>query len=615
MATNIQSTQLDFDQIKNKLKNYLSAKTEFADYDFEGAGLSNILDVLAYNTHFNALTANMALNEAFISTAQLRSSVISHAEALGFSIRSATSSQARFTATLNLAGVANRAQTYVLPVDSVFTGSNENGSFQFLTTQAFTATDDGTGLYTFVDADGVSGVTAFEGTKITKTFFVGQATDRQIYIIPDADIDTTTAIIKVFESPSSTVFEEYTPLKRALTVNAKSTYYTLREVPNGTFELNFGDGVTFGKSPEAGSKIEVTYLRTTGPSANEIKSFSTSVQYNVGGTNFALQIVPQANSAGGANKQGIDSIKDLAASAFATQQRLVTPEDYRSTIAANFPTVKDVSVWGGEDNVPVNYGKVYVALDFNDGLTNAAKIIVKDNIKSNFTNNLSVMSITPEFVDPIEIFIDTTTSFTFNPDLTGSTALALENKTRVAIRDYLLNTVSGFNKTFRRSNLLTDIDEVDIAVLNSRMNIKLQQRLIPTLDTPLNYELVYPVQLANADDVLTIIESDLFQMTGVTGNLKVVNTLSSNKLKIINVDDADTVVQDNVGNFNSLDGTLSLINFNPGTILSGSNFIKFSAVPQNESEVRSQRNFVFKVDEERFTVTSSVDRQGNRVAL
>ena len=615
MATNIQSTQLDFDKIKAKLKTFLSSKTEFTDYDFEGSGLSNILDVLAYNTHFNGLTANMALNEAFISTAQLRSSVISHAEALGFNVRSATSAQVKFTASLNLAGVANRAQTYVLPVDSVFTGSNENGSFQFLTTEAFTATDDGTGLYTFVDINGTPGVTAFEGSKITKTFFVGQATDRQIYVIPDPDIDTTTAIVRVFESPTSTVNEEYTPLSKAITVESTSTYYTLREVPNGSFELNFGDGVTFGKSPAAGSRIEVTYLRTSGPEANEVKSFSTSVQYNVGGTNFSLQIVPQANSAGGAEKQGIDSIKDLAASAFATQQRLVTPEDYRSTIAANFPTVQDVSVWGGEDNVPVNYGKVYISLDFNDGLTNAAKTIVKDNIKSNFTNNLSVMSITPEFIDPVEIFIDTTTAFTFNPDLTGSTSLALENKIRIAIRDYLLNTVSGFNKTFRRSNLLTNIDEVDTAVLNSRMNIKLQQRLIPTLDTALNYEIVYPVQLANPDDITLIVESDLFQMTGISGNLKVVNTLSSNKLRIINVDDADNVVQDNAGNYDALNGKINLVNFNPGIILSGTNFIKFSVVPQNESEVRSQRNFVFKVDEERFTVTSSIDRQGNRVAL
>ena len=147
------------------------------------------------------------------------------------------------------------------------------------------------------------------------------------------------------------------------------------------------------------------------------------------------------------------------------------------------------------------------------------------------------------------------------------------------------------------------------------MNIKLQQRLIPTLDTALNYEIVYPVQLANPDDITLIVESDLFQMTGISGNLKVVNTLSSNKLRIINVDDADNVVQDNAGNYDALNGKINLVNFNPGIILSGTNFIKFSVVPQNESEVRSQRNFVFKVDEERFTVTSSIDRQGNRVAL
>ena len=164
MATNITSTALDFDNIKDSLKDYLKKKTEFTDYDFDGSGLSNILDVLAYNTHFNGLIANLATNESFIHTAQLRSSLVSHAESLGYDIRSKTSSQVTFDTTLNLTGVSGRAQTYTLPIGTIFVGSNEEGSHNFITREIYTATDDGTGLYTFKDVNGIAGVTAFEGT-------------------------------------------------------------------------------------------------------------------------------------------------------------------------------------------------------------------------------------------------------------------------------------------------------------------------------------------------------------------------------------------------------------------------------------------------------------------
>ena len=199
---------------------------------------------MAHNTHFNGLIANLATNESFIHTAQLRSSLVSHAESLGYDIRSKTSSQVTFDTTLNLTGISGRAQTYTLPIGTTFSGTNEEGSHVFVTRETYTASDDGTGLYTFKDLDGNTGVTAFEGTIITKTFFVGQKTDRQIYIIPDSDIDTNSAVVRVFDSPTSDQNIEYTPLSKAITVNSQSTYYTLREAPNGKYELNFGDGLS-----------------------------------------------------------------------------------------------------------------------------------------------------------------------------------------------------------------------------------------------------------------------------------------------------------------------------------------------------------------------------------
>lgn len=615
MATNITSTALDFDNIKDSLKDYLKKKTEFTDYDFDGSGLSNILDVLAYNTHFNGLIANLATNESFIHTAQLRSSLVSHAESLGYDIRSKTSSQVTFDTTLNLTGVSGRAQTYTLPIGTIFVGSNEEGSHNFITREIYTATDDGTGLYTFKDVNGTAGVTAFEGTVKTKTFFVGQKTDRQIYIIPDSDIDTNSAIIRVFDSPSSDQNVEYTPLSKAITVNSKSTYYTLREAPNGTYELNFGDGITFGKTPEAGSRIVVTYARTIGEIANGCKEFTTTAAFNVGGSVYTISPIPQANSAGGADRQGIESIRQNAPSAFAAQQRLVTPDDYKATISSNFPTVSDISVWGGQDNVPIAYGEVYIGLDFNTGLSDAAKTVIKNSIRTNFSDNLSVMSITPVFVDPIETFLELDTTITVNPDLTSKSPQTLEVNTRDIIANHINTKINGFTKTFRRSNLLTEIDDIDAGILNSKIDVKVQVRLIPVLNQPTSYTVIFPMPILGEGSGKVNLESSTFEVTGVNGKCKIVNKVGSLVLQIINIDDNETIVTDNIGSYVPSTGVLSLNNFNLNLINAGVNFLKFSAIPQDQATIPMLRNFIFKHDSSKVIVNHTIDRQGVRVTL
>ena len=615
MATNITSSALDFNNIKTSLKNFLKKKTEFADYDFEGSGLSNILDVLAYNTHINGLIANLATNESFVHTAQLRSSLVSHAESLGYDIRSKTSAQVKFTASLNLTGVAGRAQTYILPIGTTFTGTNEDGNFTFQTLESYSASDDGSGLYTFSDVNGVAAVTAFEGTNITKTFFVGQATDRQIYVIPDNDVDTSTVVVRVFPSASSDASEEYTPLKRAVKVDSKSTYYTLRETPNQAYELNFGDGVTFGKTPEAGSRIVVTYLRTSAALGNGCKSFTTSAAYTIGGTPYSVSIVPQSNSVGGADKQGIESIRQEAPAAFAAQQRLVTPEDYRATISSNFPTVSDISVWGGQDNVPIAYGKVYIALDFNTGLSDAAKTTIKTSIRRDFSDNLSVMSITPVFVDPVESYLELTTNLTVNPDITSKAPSTLESNAKDKVLEYFNDTINGFSKTFRRSNLLTEIDELDVGILNSKIDVKVQARLIPALNTPASYEIQYPMAILGPDDLRIVVESSTFDVTGVNGTCKIINKLNSNILQVVNIDDGDNVITDNIGSYDASNGKINLNNFNPSLIIGGVNFLKFFVIPQDQATIIGLRNYIFKVDLSKLIVTSSIDRQGVRVVL
>jgi hypothetical protein len=219
MATNIQSTQLDFATIKNSLKTYLAQQTEFTDYNFEASGLSNILDVLAHNTHFNGLIANFALNESFLNTAQLRSSVVSHAESLGYNPKSITSA----IAYLNISAVitaGGRPTSITLPKYSAFTASVNDVTYTFYTLEAYTATDNGSGNYSFLNSDGTTGIPVVEGSLRTKTFYVGQASDRQIYVVPDLTVDASTVTVNVFNSATSSDFLIYTPLYNAITVNA-----------------------------------------------------------------------------------------------------------------------------------------------------------------------------------------------------------------------------------------------------------------------------------------------------------------------------------------------------------------------------------------------------------
>ena len=454
MATNITSTALDFQNIKEKLKTYLANQDEFSDYDFEGAGLSNILDVLAYNTHFNGLIANFALNEAFLNTAQLRSSVVGHAEVLGLTVRSKTSSQVSLKVSLDLSSAVTKPDSIDLPAYTSYTTTVDGTSYTFYTIQKYTATDDGTGVYVFVNDDGEESILAYEGEIVTKTFYVGETDDYQVYVIPDVNMDTATAVVDVYDSTTSSSYTTYTELSQAITVNSTSTYYTIREAPNGFFDLQFGDGVTFGKAPAVGSKIVVKYLRAGGAAANGSSSFSASSDITVDSIDYTQTVVTLSKSTAGAEKQSIESVRQNAPIAFAAQQRLVTPLDYEGLIQSKFTSVRSVKAWGGEDNIPLDYGKMFISLQVDDDVTEASKTTVKANIQTQLTNNLSIGSITPEFVDPENVYLEPTVIFEYDPDLTGLTAGNMENRVKTKVVNYVNTNMNTFGK-LRNSLYLT----------------------------------------------------------------------------------------------------------------------------------------------------------------
>jgi len=609
MATTIRSTQLDFDTIKGRLKDFLKQQTEFADYDFEASGLSNILDVLAYNTHFTGLNANFALNESFINTAQLRSSVASLAEGLGYVPKSYSSSKADLNLSVQISATS-RPSSLTLPRNTQFTSSVNGVTYTFQTRENFIGTDDGTGLYQFLNStDGVA-IPVFEGTEKTKTFFVGDKADNQIYVIPDITMDTTTIRVRVFPTASSSIFDTYTNIRQAIRITNTSTFYQIKEVPNGFYEIIFGDGTTTGKAPVAGNKVVIDYLSTQGTVANDASSFSPTADISVDGVDYTLITTTETQSAGGAYKESIESIRQNAPIAFTSQRRLVTAEDYKAQIQANFGAfLDDVTAFSGADNVPEKFGVTFIGLKFKSGVSATRQQSVKDEIKTNLTDNMAIMSITTEYIDPITTFLQISTTFNLDPDLTSSTSQAIQTTVQNTVNNFFTTNLKKFNKVFRRSNLLTLVDAIDPAILNSKMEVKLKQSFVPTTNIALSYSVAFPVALAEPDDVVSTLTTSQFTFNSQTCSIK--NQLGTTKLQIVSID--GTIEVDNVGSYNNLTGVVSLTGFKP-TAFEG-DAIDISITPANQSTIRPLRNYILDIDTTTSTSRAVLDFQNTAVSI
>ena len=585
----IRSTDLDFDQIKANLKTFLEQQDEFADYDFEASGLSNILDVLAYNTHVNGLIANLGINEAFLSSAQLRSSVVSHADTLGYFARSKTGASATLSLSINTTNTTTT--TVTIPKYTEFTTSIDDVSYTFQTLETYAAANNGSGLFSVTTSVGSTEIPIYEGVRKTKTFIVGELEDNQFYVIPDENMDASTVTVNVFDTFTSSSFTSYVNVDAVARVNTDSTVYILRETPNGYYELTFSDGNTLGQRPVSGNKIVVEYLQTNGPAANNGRAFTANEQIAIDGTDYDLTITLVSRSAGGAEKESIQSIKQNAPLSFAAQQRLVTAEDYKALILSNFSsTVEDVAAWGGQDNVPPRYGNVFVSLKFVDGLSEAVQQTVKNNIITSLTDNLAIMSIDTVFSDPTTTFLVVETTFNFDPDLSGSSLNTIETSVQSLVLDFFEANLNRFDTVFRRSNLLSAIDDFSPAILNSRINVKAQQRLTPTLNFLTDYTIDFPMQIANPDDVNLIVESSRFTFSGQTCLLR--NQLNTNKLQIVTT--AGTVLKDNAGSYDAAGGIVNIRGVNieafEGTA------IKINVTPANQSTIKPLRNYIIGID-------------------
>ena len=598
MVTTIRSTDLDFDTIKNNLKLELKNNTEFADYNYEGSGLSNLLDVLAYNTHYNALIANMALNESYLTTAQLRSSVVSLAEAIGYMPASKAASSATVNISVNTGNLAGRPSFLSIPRGTKFTTTVDDIAYTFETVGTINAQDNGSGLYVFKDILDSDAITIKEGTNTTKTFIVSENSIDTTYVIPDKNIDTTTAFVSVYDDLTTTTFSSFTDLKQADTIDDQSKLYILRETPNGFYELSFGDGFTLGKAPQAGNRIIVEYLSTTGPEANGATAFTPVNQISVpnaaGNTSFTFSVTTVTKSVSGSNVETLESIRKNAPFSYASQNRMVTAVDYATLIKRNFGyLIKDIQAYGGEDAVRKEYGCVFLSIVFNDTVTQATINKTKGDITA-LGKQLQVITFDIKFQDPDTTFLETEVTFQFNPKFTSSSVQEIQNRVDDVVTNYFTNNTGLFNQSFRRSNLLSLVDDVDPSVLSSRADLKLQKRFVPFIGTSESVELRYASPIAEPDDLKIVLRSTPFFLDG--NRVEIRNKINTTKLQLHAIS-TDTVYIDNIGEYEPATGLVKLVGIKVDSIVGGNNFIKISADAANPSVSSPGQNQIVVFDD------------------
>jgi hypothetical protein len=515
MADRLRVTELDFDTIKTNLKTFLNQQSQFTDYDFEGSGLNVLLDILAYNTHYNAYYLNMVANESFMDSALLRDSVVSHAKVLNYVPSSTTAAEA--TINFTVTSTSNTAASLTIPAGYVFLSELIDGkSYSFVVLDNQTVTKSNT-TFNFEN------LKIYEGQRVTYNFTHNSASNpKQIFTLPDSNIDTSTIKVTVAASASNTATSTYNAVTDILDVGSTSEVYYLQEHRSGKYQIYFGNDVV-GKSLPDGAIVSVTYLVTNGAVANKANNFiamntltdSTAQVQNI----FTVQSVTAA--AGGAARESVDNIKFSAAAQFSTQNRLVTTKDYESYIQNKYPTVESISVWGGEENVPPVYGKVFVSLKpKTDYYISEAE---KTRIAAEIIAPKAILGISSQILDPEYLYLIVTSTVQYDKNKTNNTEETIRNNIRNAVLNYRNTNLNKFGAKFILSKVQETIDATDLnSILGSETTVRVQKRFEPTLNTFATYNIYFNIPL-HRGTITNKLTSTEFVVTDVSGTERTVS--------------------------------------------------------------------------------------------
>ena len=476
-------TELEFDQIKTNLKTFLSDQSQYSDYDFEASGLSVLIDLLAYNTQYNAMLAHMVTNEAFLDSAVKRSSVASIAKTMGYTARSARASAAVINLTITNVPSSYTSSSFTLSKERAFTASSGGKTFKFYPDKDYTVNKT---QQNNVDGFYFTNVRLVEGVRVDNSEIIDATSLQGPVLMANPDVDTTTVTCVVQESISDSTSTTFNFADNILNVTSTSNVFYIEESLNGFYEVRFGDGV-IGKKLTAGNIVRLNYIAAGGPAANGIKSFTPPNVFIGSGETVSVTLVSE--SSGGAKQESVDSIRFNAPRFNATKNRAVTTNDYQALILSANPNVKSVAVWGGEDNDPPIYGKVFISLQAKPGLVITQDD--KDNLLRETIEPRQPVSITAEFVDPEFTYIGLNVGVTYDSKKTTLTEGALTTLVNNEINSYFDTQLNALDKNFYYSVLSSRIVGLSTSFIAVNLELRLQKRVTPTLDSIVKYTLPF----------------------------------------------------------------------------------------------------------------------------
>jgi hypothetical protein len=582
-------TELDFDKIKDSIKDHFRSQTKYDSWDFDGSGLSLLLDILAYNTHYNAMVAHLSLNESFLDSAQIRGNVVSHAKLLGYVPRSFSSSKAVIS--FNVTAGTNPPAYITLARGTSFDTTLDQTSYSFVVLEPIQAPLLN-GVYSFTNVE------VTQGTLKRMLYRVDNSLVNQKFKITDENIDTNTMRVRVKANEESEEYSIYTKFTTLVGINNSSQIYYLQEDSIGTYEIYFGDGI-LGKKPISNNIVEIEYVYTSGRTANGATSFTASDM--VSGYNVT-SVTTVTASYGGSIRESIESIRYNAPLTFIAQNRAVTADDYRALILKSVGYIESISVWGGEDQQDPDYGKVYIAVKPNGADFLSAD--QKNFITGTVLKGKNVVSITPVIVDPQYTYLTLDVYFKYNPNLTDRTKIELQALIRNTISNYNDNNLKKFDGVFRFSQFLRDIDKSDPSILNSAARVYMYKNITPNPAVNNSFILEYSSPIYQTSSTEDIIESSAFLINGVEhyfGDTPI-NGTNNRTVYLYKVVNGSRIRIKDAGLIEPASGKVTLSGFRPDDDTS----IRITVVP-NSNDLAPKRNQLLEIDLLSTTVIGEID--------
>lgn len=584
-----QVSNLDFNEIKTTLKEYLRSQSDFTDYDFEGSTWSTLLDVLSYNTYYTAFNTNMVINELFLDSATLRDNVVAIAKQLGYVPKSYTSPVSYINFEVNYIGSGQAPKTAIFNPGSGFTTVFDSSLYQYSLIDAVSAPIINNVAY-------FQNIPVYEGSIVKNSYTVNTALKSQRFIISNTGVDTSSIRIKVYQSQNTSSFEIYEFADNILNVNSQSKVYFLNEIEDENYEILFGDGI-LGEKLENNQYVEISYLVTNGSLTNGAKTFLFNgvITDNDNSTYpVSINVISATPSYGGSDIEDITSIKKNAPMFYSSQNRAVTSNDYSAIIRKIYPAISDIIVYGGETAVPPEYGRVKIAIKPRN--TALLSSFTKNQILTNLKPYM-VGSVSADIVDPSILYIELDSNIYYDINKTNQTPLEIKKKVVSAVENYITSAgIEKFNSKFRYSKLISAIDQADRSINSNQTSITLRKDFYPQINSKYYYEVCYQNKIAFDNDHPTV-QSSGFIVSEYPQYTVFLQNIGSNLVlyRVDNLNGERIILNNSVGKVDFEKGEVMMYDL---TIIKGSlsdNSIELRVKPQF-NDINALREVYLDID-------------------